>query len=67
MRRKRCQEPNPVKVPDTVVRPTRTGYRNRRVLGPQEHVSAMIGRREIGRIAVAAILPGSEGPLRLER
>ncbi len=38
-------------------RPTRTGYRNRRVLAPNEHVSVMIGRREIGQIALAAILP----------
>jgi Uma2 family endonuclease len=37
--------------------PTPTGYRNRRVLAPSEYVSVVIGRREIGRIAVSAILP----------
>jgi Uma2 family endonuclease len=47
--------------------PTPTGYRNRRVLAPGEHVSLMIGRREIGRIDVSAILPkdrraGGTGP-----
>jgi hypothetical protein len=37
--------------------PTPSGYRNRRVLAANEQVAVMIGRKEIGRITVSAILP----------
>jgi Uma2 family endonuclease len=37
--------------------PTPTGYRERRILPPGEHVSLTIDGKEIGRIVVASILP----------
>jgi Uma2 family endonuclease len=47
--------------------PTPSGYRNRRIVASNEQVVVMIGRKAIGRITVAAILPrdrtaGRTGP-----
>ena len=37
--------------------PAPTGYREKCLLGPDDQVAVMIGGEEVGRFAVAAILP----------